>query len=124
MRLFLMVIMAAILSACMSTGTRVDQDKVSQFTKGKTTYDAVVQTLGKPDRTMVNSDGTKTIMYIYMHSQSKASNFIPFVGAFIGGEEMENSFATFTFDKRLVLTGYTSSQGGSNMNTGIINGRK
>jgi outer membrane protein assembly factor BamE (lipoprotein component of BamABCDE complex) len=36
------------LSACVSMGTKVEQEKVSQFVVGKTTYAEVVQQLGKP----------------------------------------------------------------------------
>lgn len=112
------------LTACMSYGTKVDQDKLSQFQKGKTTYAEVIEKLGKPTQNTINSDGTRTIMYMYAQAQVKATNFIPFVGSFVGGAESENTTVTLTFDKRNVLTSYTASEGGTETGTGITSGRR
>ena len=72
-------------------GTKVDQQNLSQFEKGKTTYAAVVQQLGNPTQSTINSDGTRMVMYTYMQSQAKVANFIPIVGAFMGGADTENT---------------------------------
>ena len=37
----------ATLTACVSAGVKVDQSKLAEFHKGKTTYQEVVQELGK-----------------------------------------------------------------------------
>lgn len=124
MRSIVVIALLALLCACASYGTKVDQDKLTQFTKGKTRYDEVVHDLGQPNQTTINSDGTKTISYTYTQTQAKASNFIPFVGAFMGGADTENSQATLTFDKNGILTNYSATQGGSSMNTGLISGQR
>lgn len=112
------------LSACMSYGTKVDQGKVSQFVKGKTTYSEVVQQLGKPNQSTINADGTRTAMYFYAQSQANAASFIPYVGAFMGGTQSENTNVILTFDKNSVLTSYSASEGGASMGTGIISGQR
>lgn len=112
------------LTACMSYGTKVDQDKLSQFQKGKTTYAEVIEKLGKPTQNTINSDGTRTIMYMYAQAQANAANFIPLVGSFLGGAESENTTVTLTFDKRNILTSYTASEGGAETGTGITSGRR
>ncbi|MDO8546095.1 MAG: hypothetical protein Q7R68_01920 [Nitrospirales bacterium] len=112
------------LSACMSYGTKVDQEKVAQFVKGKTTYAEVVRQLGKPNQSTINSDGVRTISYTYQQSQMSASSFIPFVGLFVGGAESENTTVVMNFDKNSVLTDYTATEGGMDMGTGVTSGRK
>jgi outer membrane protein assembly factor BamE (lipoprotein component of BamABCDE complex) len=112
------------LSACMSMGKKVDQETVSKFETGKTTYAQVVQQLGKPTQSTINSDGTRMAIYTYMQSQANAANFIPFVGAFMGGAQSENTTVTLNFDKNSVLTSYTSSEGGTSVGTGITTGTK
>lgn len=124
MRYLLILITVLSLSACMSMGKKVDQEKVSQFVKGKTTYTEVVQQLGKPTQSTINSDGSRTAMYIYIQSQANAATFIPIVGAFMGGAESENTTVTLNFDKRSILTNYSASEGGSSMGTGIASGSR
>jgi len=103
-------------------GTKVDQEKVSKFEKGKTTYAEVVQQLGKPTQSTINMDGTRTAIYIYSQSQMKAASFIPIVGAFVGGADTESTTTILNFDKHSMLTSYSASEGGSSMGTGIANG--
>lgn len=124
MRYLSVIIAVLALTACMSMGTKVDQEKLSQFVKGKTTYAEVVQQLGKPTQNTINSDGTRMIMYMYAQSQAKAENFIPFVGGLLGGATTENTTVTLNFDRRNILTGYTASEGGMEAGSGIMSGRK
>lgn len=124
MRHLFALIVCFALSACMSAGTKVDHQKVAQFVKGKTTYAEVIQQLGKPTRSTINSDGVRTITYTYEQSQMSASSFIPFVGAFVGGTESENTTVVMNFDKNSVLVDYTATEGGMDMGTGITSGRK
>lgn len=124
MRFLFMLIAIFSLSACMSMGKKVDQEKVSQFVKGKTTYAEVVQQLGKPSQSTINSDGSRTAMYMYMQHQANAANFIPIVGLFAGGANTENTTVILNFDNKSVLTSYTASEGGSSMGTGITSGAR
>ncbi|MHB8389263.1 MAG: outer membrane protein assembly factor BamE domain-containing protein [Acidobacteriaceae bacterium] len=112
------------LSGCMSMGTKVDQDQLSQFVKGRTTYAEVVQQLGEPTQNTINSDGTRTITYFYSQSQARAVDFIPVVGAFLGGSTSKDTTVTLNFDRRSLLTNYTATQGGMNVGTGIASGQR
>ena len=123
-RQFFVFLAVLAVTGCMSYGTKVDQDKLSQFQKGKTTYAEVIDRLGRPNQNTINADGTRTIVYTYMQSQAKASSFIPFVGVFVGGGESENTNVMLTFDKRNILTGYTASEGGMQSGTGITSGQR
>jgi len=124
MRYLFVIIAALALTACMSMGTKVEQEKLSKFVKGKTTYAEVIQELGKPTQNTINSDGTRTITYVYAQSQAKAENFIPIVGGLFGGATTENTTVALSFDKRNLLTGYTASEGGMDAGSGIMSGRK
>lgn len=124
MRFLVVLISCFVISACMSYGTKVDQNKVAQFVKGKTTYSEVIQALGKPTNSTINSDGSKTLSYFYMQHQMNAASFIPYVGMFVGGAQSENTTVTLMFDSNSILTNYSASEGGADMGTGIISGRK
>lgn len=124
MRYLFVVMVCFALAACVSMGTKVDQQKVAQFEKGKTTYAEVIQQLGKPTQSTMNSDGTRTIAYTYVQSQVKATNFIPIVGAFMGGAETENTSVTLHFDKNSILTDYSATEGGTSTGTGLSSGQR
>ena len=124
MRYVFMIVALFAFTACMSMGTKVDQDKLARFEKGKTTYAEVIQQLGKPTQSTLNSDGSRIVVYTYVQSQAKAANFIPIVGAFTGGADTENTSVMLNFDKDSVLTNYSATQGSSSMGTGINSGAR
>jgi len=66
MRYLFVIVALLALTSCMSMGTKVDQDKLTQFQKGKTTYAEVVQQLGKPTQSTLNSDGSRIVVYTYV----------------------------------------------------------
>lgn len=120
MRYLSVFVLLMLLGACMSTGTKVDQEKLSTFVKGKTTYSEVIQQLGKPDQSTINDDGTIIIMYTYKQSAAQGASYIPFVGGFIeGGAGSESTSVTINFDNKSVLVGYTVSE--KDMETGVEN---
>ena len=104
---YLVLFVLLVLSACTSTGTKVDKAKLTAFVKGKTTYSEIVQQLGKPDQSRANQDGTTTILYTYKLTADSAATYIPFVGGFIeGGAGSEDTTVTINFDNKLALVGY------------------
>ncbi|MBY0429465.1 MAG: hypothetical protein K2Q32_09635 [Alphaproteobacteria bacterium] len=104
------------LVSCASSGVKIDPKKVSEFQKGKTTYSEVIDALGSPTQVMTLDDGRKIITYSYYGVQSRPENFIPYVGAFVGGHDMEASTVSMVFNKKELLQSVTSSQTG--MGTG------
>lgn len=118
MKLIKLIIPALCLSACASSGIKVDQSKLAQFHKGETTYPEVIQTLGKPSQTMITGN-SKIIVYSYFSTQARPETFIPIVGAFAGGADSENSVVTMTFDNNDVLQNLTSSQGSTGTGSGF-----
>ncbi len=102
---------ALALSGCVSVGAKIERSSLEEFHKGKTTYADVVAALGKPTQTYVTDKGDTTAIYSYFSAQPRPESFIPYVGAFVGGADMENSYVTLTFNKNGILTSYASSQG-------------
>lgn len=109
---YLVIFVILVLSACTSTGTKVEQEKLSAFVKGKTTYAEVIQQLGKPDQeTFVNVEGARYITYTHKQTADSAASYIPFVGGFIeAGAGADNTTVTINFDSKSVLTGYTVTE--------------
>jgi hypothetical protein len=124
MRNLLLILVVLSLNACMSMGTKVEQDKLTKLVPGKTTYAEVVSQFGKPTQAMMNSDGTRTAIYTYSQTQANAASFVPFVALFARGAQTENTSVTLMFDSHSILTRYSSSEGGMNVGTGLASGQK
>ena len=107
-----------LLAACASGGTKVDPSQMAQFQRGKTTQTDVVTSLGDPTTTENRDDGTTVLSYMYTSTKARPESFIPIAGAFIGGADTKNSTATFTFNKKHVLTNMSNSQGAMGLNSG------
>lgn len=99
-----------LLSACATSGTRVDQAQLGQFKPGVTTVADIESALGKPQSTNLASDGTRSIGYLYSHAQVKGATFIPIVGIFAGGATAQGSSVIFRFDTAGRLIDYHASQ--------------
>jgi hypothetical protein len=120
----LLIVLLGALAGCMTTGVKVDQSKVASFKPGVTTCTEAVASLGVPTNTSINSDGTKSIQYVYAHSQANAASFIPYVGIFAGGATTENTVFSMNCDRNDKLVNYSSSQGANAIGTGIVSGQK
>lgn len=115
------VALAASLASCVSTGTKVTEDQITQFQKGKTTEAEIIAKLGKPNTTGLNSDGLRVDNYTYMRASADAVDFVPVVGLLAGGATSQVTTVTFTFDKTGVLTTYTTVSGTQDVHTGLLN---
>jgi outer membrane protein assembly factor BamE (lipoprotein component of BamABCDE complex) len=108
----------------MTSGVKVDQSKLASLQPGVTTFDEAVRLLGQPTNTSIQSDGTRSLDYTYIHAQANAANFIPYVGAFVGGATTENTTLIVNFDRTGKLTTYSSNQGSNAMGTGLVSGQR
>jgi outer membrane protein assembly factor BamE (lipoprotein component of BamABCDE complex) len=111
--------LAICLAGCMTTGTKVQQSELSQFHRGVTTEPQVEAALGKPEGSGLNSDGTRTLTYVYAHASPKAVDFVPIVGLFAGGATGEQTTVVFTFAKNGTLENYKASHSKTDVHTGI-----
>lgn len=118
----LILIALLLLGGCMSMGTQVKQEQLSKFTKGSTTYNDVVTQLGQPNTISTKSNGTKVVLYTYMHSQARPESFIPLVGMFVGGADSKVNTAEFVFTQDNKLLEYSLSESNFGSGTGLAAG--
>lgn len=116
------IAIAALLSACASSGVKVTEDQTSGFVKGQTTRSEVISKLGKPTMQTRLSNGTRLLQYTYAESSVRASTFIPIVGAFVGGADTSTSNVQLSFDEQDRLTDITHSEGEIGSGTGFAAG--
>jgi outer membrane protein assembly factor BamE (lipoprotein component of BamABCDE complex) len=124
MKAVLVVAAALTLSACFATGKKVTQEQVSQFQKGKTTYQEVISRLGEPTHSTLLSDGSRSISYTYAQSQASAASFIPYIGGLVGGRESEHSSVSMRFDQNGILADYAATSGKTSTGTGLLSGQR
>jgi len=74
-----------LIAGCASAGNNFDDSKISQIQKGQTTEADLVQMFGQPQNRATDSEGMTTLTWMYMQSTVRASTFIPYAGAFMGG---------------------------------------
>jgi hypothetical protein len=107
---FLMAIVSVslVLTGCVISQGRNDikDEDLKQFVIGKTSYQEVIQKLGRPtadkfQKIVVNGKDSSTRYVIYDMANSvstvSGASFIPVVGALIGTTETKSSFKRYTF---------------------------
>jgi len=123
MKILVATAATVIMSGCASSGTQVQDTSLTQFQKGITTQADVIKALGPPQVQTTESDGTRSIAYVYTHAQAKAKSFIPVVGLFAGGATGQSSMTRFHFGKDGKLESYETSSSTTDVDTGIAGGR-
>lgn len=109
-----------VICGCVSSGTKVTSDQLSQFHKGTTTEPDVIRALGKPQTISIQDDGSRTISYVGSHASPKASSFIPIYGALAGGANSSITVVTMRFGPDGKLVELTSSQTETDLKTGLV----
>lgn len=122
MKTILILFAALLLSACVSVGVQVKEDQLKTFEKGKTTVADVKAVLGEPNMTALQSDGSRSLMYVYTQAQPRPASFIPIVGAFVGGADSRSNTVTLNFDHAGVLLDYSSMESKFGSGTGFAAG--
>jgi len=115
--LILAFVAVALLCGCVSYGRKIDQAKVEQIRSGETTRAQVLQLLGSPDQITSTGNGVVMFHYIFVRATPKASTFIPVVGAFAGGANVQNEMVMITFTNNVVRD-FLSTYGGNESGTG------
>lgn len=122
MRMKIIFVAALLLSSCGSThGQKVDEAKLASMKKGSTTISEAINILGAPTQRSTLEDGRTMLTYYYINTEVRPETLVPVVGMFVGGADSKTSYSTLWFDKKGVFTGSSYSEGGSKMNTGVLN---
>jgi len=120
-KLVSITVLAALVAACATSGTQVNDASLTKFEKGVTTEAEVEHALGRPEVKTKLMDGTQSIAYVYSHAQAKGASFIPVVGLFAGGATGQSNVVTFSFDSQGKLINYVTSSSAIDVHTGLGN---
>ncbi len=126
-RILLPLALVVVLGGCASAGNdRVKaetMDTVStKVTKGVTTKDQVRALYGEPGAVSLTDGGSEVWHYAYSHATATAASYIPIVGLFAGGANVEKNEVVFIFDKSDVVQNYTVHASQSTVQRGTSGG--
>jgi outer membrane protein assembly factor BamE (lipoprotein component of BamABCDE complex) len=109
--LFSGAVAAGLLVGCSTSGRRVDQTQVDTIRIGDDK--SVVETrIGPPDQVSKSISGVETWSYAYSRSRPNAKRFIPLLGTFIGGKNVETQTVTILFDDEGRVADVATAYGG------------
>ena len=107
------VVALAILTGCVSSGRKLDPDRVDQIRKGVTTRAGVLELLGSPDQMTRDGNGNVTMFWQFTKATAKATNFIPVVNLFAGGADIQNQSVVVVIGANGIVTDLQYSSGGT-----------
>ncbi|MEX3555312.1 MAG: outer membrane protein assembly factor BamE [Burkholderia gladioli] len=115
-----------VLAGCASAGNMTlrsaTQSEINQFVvKGKSTKSDVEAYLGAPESVSFTDSGQEIWQYTYAKQTSKAINFVPVVGIFAGGSDVDKKVLTILFNDKGVVTKSTYAASKGEIRTGLAN---
>jgi outer membrane protein assembly factor BamE (lipoprotein component of BamABCDE complex) len=123
-RIIAIIIAFGLLTGCASVGHKIDQNAVQKIEMGKTTKREVISLLGSPDQVTQAANGTVTFMYLYARATAKPATFIPVVGPFVGGANVQNQMFVVMFGPDGIVKNFVSTHGATESSTGVTTGSK
>jgi outer membrane protein assembly factor BamE (lipoprotein component of BamABCDE complex) len=94
-------------------------DTVSaKITKGQSTKADVKALYGEPGDVSLTDGGSEVWKYTYAHATAKAVNFVPIIGIFAGGADVNKNEVVFIFDKNGIVQNYTVHASQSDVHNG------
>lgn len=110
--------LALIASGCtgldMKSGKPIEKESLSRIQKGRTTRQEIESIYGKPLSTVLNGDGTETLVYGYTATKVTHSpmTYVPILGLFAKAKT-ETASQTLSFQvKENVVVNYTYGEAG------------
>jgi hypothetical protein len=89
----------------------------------KVTRAEIDKWFGSPKQTTRMGEST-TFQYHFARASAKPEGFIPIVGAFAGGVNMQNQMVSVTFDRNGIVRQLMSTGGGSEVGVGLSAGSR
>jgi len=106
------IVTGILLTACSTSGHKVSQGEVDTIRVGDTKADVQAR-IGPPDQTSRSIAGGDNWIYAYSRSSPNAKRFIPLLGTFIGGRNVETQTVTVMFDPSGRVSDVTTAYGGT-----------
>ncbi|MCL2345888.1 MAG: hypothetical protein FWC58_08570 [Desulfobulbus sp.] len=110
---YLLCIATILLGACAaSAGNMALKDETektvsARIVEGKTTKDEVRAMYGQPTQTSFTDGGNEIWTFRYAYATPKAVNFVPVVGIFAGGADVQSKELVVMFDKNNVVAKFS-----------------
>jgi outer membrane protein assembly factor BamE (lipoprotein component of BamABCDE complex) len=109
---FAIIALAILISGCASAGNEKVRTETmdtvgAKVSRGVTTKDQVKALYGEPSSVSLTDAGSEVWKYEYAHATAKAVNFVPIVGIFAGGADINKNEVVFIFDKNNIMQNYT-----------------
>jgi len=121
MKTLTLLLLCVSIVGCATVGRKLDQSSVDRIQKGKTSQQEVLAWLGSPDQIM-RINGMETFSYRYVRAAAKPATYIPIVGAFAGGVNMQQQVVVVAFDEAGIVRNIVSNQGGTESGYGLSSG--
>lgn len=112
------------LAGCFSVGHKIDQTRAARIQKGVTTRQQVINLIGSPDQITTLPNGDTIYMYNYHRITAKPATFIPLLGAFVGGANVQNQMYMVYFGPDGLVKTITSSYGATESSEGLATATK
>ena len=124
MKKLVVVGLVMFLGACASAGNMPLRNESSQtvatrIVEGKTTKQEVQHAYGEPTTTSFTDAGNEIWTYRYSYATSKAINFVPIVGLFAGGADVESKELVILFGKDNRVTKYSYRESEQELSRGV-----
>lgn len=113
-----------VIAGCASVGRKLDQEAVNKIKKGETTKREVVGLIGSPDRVTNMGNGDAFWTYSYARATAKPSSFIPVVGPFVGGANVQSQMLMLTFGPDNIVKDIMNTYSATESDTGVTTGSK
>lgn len=112
------------LGACASVGNMPLRNESAQtvatrIVEGKTTKQEVQDAYGQPTTTSFTDGGNEIWTYRYSYATSKAINFVPIVGLFAGGADVQSKELVILFGKDNRVTKYSYRESEQELSRGV-----
>lgn len=107
-----------VLVSCASVGTPIAQQNVRNIKPGVTTEADLLRLFGNPNTKTLDSNGRVVMMWIYSAAQANAKSFIPLVGPFVGGTNVQVQQLTVLMRSDGKVDKYTMNNSNPDMHMG------
>ena len=114
----------SLINGCSTSGNQKIKNETAQslqskIIKDKTTKTELLAQLGEPDTRTTLDSGNEQWRYFMYNNQFNATTFIPVVGLFTGGSQIQSKTLEIDF-KGEVVSKWTFSSENNNSKTGIL----
>lgn len=123
-RIITVAIIMVVMAGCASVGHKLDQEAVNKIKKGETTKREVVELIGSPDQVTNMGNGDTFWTYSYARATAKPTSFIPVVGAFAGGANVQSQMLMLTFGPDNIVKNIMNTYSATESDTGVTTGSK